>query len=263
MPALQAATVETTLGPVSYAEQGEGPPLVLLHSLLTDRQAFNRVIDDLPGKVIAVDLPGFGATALTGPSIEEYAAVVNSAVSEICGEDERVTVMGNGLGAFVAMGMAAAESSRLERLILIGCGATFPEDAKPAFTGMIDAVTSGGMPAVTPTALRRIFTEAYLAQHPEEAEERSRVLAETDPEAFVRACHALQRVDFRERVGGVTIPTLIVVGEKDQATPPEMAIELNDLLPDSSLVTLPGVAHAPHIQEPAALIETIKHYLER
>jgi 3-oxoadipate enol-lactonase len=262
MPAWKPASVETTLGSVSYAEQGEGMPLLLLHSLLTDRRAFDRVVDDLPGRVIAVDLPGFGASNMTAPSIEDYAALINASVPAICGEDGLVTVMGNGLGAFVGLGMAVADGSRLERLILVGCGATFPEDAKPAFTGMIDAVRNGGMPAVAGTALRRIFTGEYLTQHPEEAEERSRVLAETNPEAFMRACHALQQVDFRERVGGVTTPTRIVVGLDDQATPPEMARDLHELMPDSTLVTLPEVAHAPQIQTPAAFVESIKDYLE-
>jgi 3-oxoadipate enol-lactonase len=63
-------------------------------------------------------------------------------------------------------------------------------------------------------------------------------------------------------VGGVTTPTLIVVGKEDQATPPQMARELNDLLPNSELVILPGVAHAPQIQEPTTFVETIGHFLE-
>lgn len=263
MPAPTVATVETPLGPVSYAEQGAGSPIVLLHSLLTDRQAFGRVSTDLSGRVVAFDLPGFGATALIGPSIEEYAALINAAVGAICAGDEAVTVMGNGLGAFVALGLAIADDSRLDRLVLVGCGATFPEDARPAFAGMIETVETGGMAAVTPIALHRIFTDEYLADNPDEAEERSRVLAATDPGAFVTACRALQHVDFTDVVSEMRRPTLIVVGEDDQATPPDMARALHDSLPDSRLVILPGVAHAPQIQEPASFLNSIKPFLER
>jgi 3-oxoadipate enol-lactonase len=257
------ATVETSHGPVSYAHKGEGAPLVLLHSLLTDRRAFDRVIGKLPGRIIAIDLPGFGATALTEPSIESYASLINSAVRAICGEHESVTVMGNGLGAFVGLGMAIGDGNMLDRLVLVGCGVTFPEEARPAFGGMIEAVESGGLPAVTPIALRRIFTEQYLEAHPEEAEERSSIMAATDPEAFMRACRALQRVDFRDRLADVEVPTLIIVGEEDQATPPEMAIELNDSMPASTLVILPGVAHAPQIQDPASFVSSLGHFVHR
>jgi 3-oxoadipate enol-lactonase len=255
-------TVETSHGPVSYAQQGEGGPLVLLHSLLTDRRAFDRVISELPGRIIAIDLPGFGGTALTKPSIESYASLINSAVRAICG-DEPVTLMGNGLGAFVGLGMAIGDGNMLDRLVLVGCGATFPEEARPAFGGMIEAVESGGLSAVTPIALRRIFTEQYLDAHPEEAEERSSIMAVTDPEAFIRACRALQRVDFRDRLADVEVPTLIIVGEEDQATPPQMAIELNDSMSASTLVILPGVAHAPQIQDPASFVSSLGHFLHR
>lgn len=256
------ATVMTPHGSVSYAQQGEGAPLVLLHSLLTDRQAFDRVVADLPGRVIAMDLPGFGRTVLTEPSIEDYARLMTAGVQAICGDDEAVTVMGNGLGAFVALGMAVTDASTIHRLVLVGCGASFPDDAKPAFTGMVDAAENGGMAAVIPIALRRIFTGKYLDEHPAEAEERTRVLTGTDPEAFITACRALQRVDFTDRVGNVDIPTLIVVGEDDRATPPHMARDLHRSLADSRLVTLPAVAHAPQIQEPAGFVKSIAGFLE-
>jgi 3-oxoadipate enol-lactonase len=237
--------------------------MVLLHSLLTDRHAFDRVTADLPGRVIAVDLPGFGETAQTEPSIHDYAALMTSGVEAIRGDDGPVTVMGNGLGAFVALAMAVADPETLDRLLLVGCGVTFPESAKPAFSRMIDAVDSGGMTAVTATALRRIFTEEYLADHSDEAEKRSRILANTNPEAFIKACRALQVLDFSDVVGDVQAPTLIVVGEDDQATPPDMAHALHEALPNSRLVVMEGVAHAPQIQEPAKFANSIKAFLER
>ena len=262
MTASTVAKVQTSLGSMSYAEYGAGPPMVLLHSLLTDRHAFDRVAANLPGRVIAVDLPGFGETSPTQPSIDSFAALISSGVDAIRGDNRPVTVMGNGLGAFVALAMAVADEERVDRLILVGCGRTFPESAKPAFAGMIDAVASGGMAAVTATALRRIFTEEYLADHPEEVEERTRILANTNPEAFITACRALQQVDFSDVAGDVRTPTLIVVGEDDQATPPDMARALHDSLPNSALVILPGVAHAPQIQEPEAFVDAIRDGLE-
>jgi 3-oxoadipate enol-lactonase len=262
MPGPDAATVDTPLGPVSYSQQGEGKPLILLHSLLTDRRAFDRVTAELPGWLIAIDLPGFGDTAAASPTIEEYARLMSAGVRAICGDHRPVTVMGNGLGAFVALGMAVEDQAPLDRLVLVGCGVAFPDDAKPAFAGMIEAVQNGGMSAVTPTALRRIFTDSYLDRHPLQAEERSRVLAATDPRAFITACRALQHLDFSDRVGDVEVPTLIIVGEDDQATPPALARTLHDSLPNSELVTMSGVAHAPQIQDPAGFADVVNNFLE-
>ncbi len=257
---MTTALVETPHGRVSYVETGSGEPLVILHSLLTDRRAFDRVIPSLPGRVITLDLPGYGLSDTAPPSIEAFADRMASAVSELCAEP--ATVMGNGLGSFVALGLAIRRPELVARLILVGAGATFPEQARPAFATMAHLVETSGIAAVTPTALRRIFTEDFLEAHPEEAAERARVLETADPEVFSAACRALQRVEFTEGAAGVTVPTLIVVGEEDQATPPAMAAALDALLPDSRVVVLPGIAHAPQLQDPEGFIKTIASFLE-
>jgi 3-oxoadipate enol-lactonase len=253
-------SVDTDLGRVSYMETGSGKPLVILHSLLTDRRAFDGVLPSLPGRVIALDLPGYGLSDRAASSIEAFADQMAAAIAGIC--DEPATVMGNGLGAFVALGLAIRHPDLVGRLILVGAGATFPEPARPAFANMAQLVTTNGMPAVTPTALRRIFTDEFLETHPEEAAERVRVLEAADPEVFVTACLALQEVDFTDGASNLAIPTLIVVGEEDQATPPAMAATLDGLLPDSRVVVLPGIAHAPQLQDPDGFIQTISSFLE-
>lgn len=259
MPALQSSAVDTALGRVSFAEGGDGNLWVLLHSLLTDRNAFDRIVPGLTGRVISLDLPGFGDTASAAPRIEGHADLMASAIADL-GDGSGATVLGNGLGSFVALAVAAAHPELVERLILVGCGARFPDEAKPAFGGMIDAVSSGGMAAVTPTALLRIFTEGYLAAHPEEAAERTDVLARTDPDAFITACTALKALDLSEQAASVNCPTLLVVGGEDQATPPAMAEHLGRLMPDATVKTMPGIAHAPQLQAPQDLLELIRDF---
>jgi 3-oxoadipate enol-lactonase len=255
------SSLATPLGRVSFQETGVGRPVVLIHSLLTDRRAFDRVTPFLTGRLIAVDLPGFGETTPTIPEIEAFADLIGAGIAEIS-PDETPTVIGNGLGSFVALGLAIRRPDLVSRLVLVGAGATFPVDARPVFSNMIGMVETGGMAAVTPVALRRIFTEAYLERYPEEAKERAAVLAGTDPAAFVTACKALGVVDFTKTAASVAAPTLIVVGEADQATPPAMAAGLHAIIPGSRMVTLPGIAHAPQLQDPEGLAEVINSFLE-
>ena len=253
---------ETERGQVSYSDTGSGAIRVLLHSLLTDRAAFDPVIGLLGGRVIGVDLPGFGATARVGPDIDQYAHLVGSFLESLDESPGRISLIGNGLGAFVALGAAIHHGGRFDRLVLVGCGAAFPEGARTAFENMAGLVENGGMEAVIPVALRRIFTEEYLAAHPEMAEERAAVLRGTDPGAFITACKALHTLDYRAAAPGVANQTLIVVGEEDQATPPALAEELHELIPQSSLVRMPGLAHAPHIQSPAEFAQVVRPFLE-
>ncbi|HSK07004.1 MAG TPA: alpha/beta fold hydrolase [Acidimicrobiia bacterium] len=262
MAILEERIIETRQGRVSYAGTGDGPIRLLLHSLLTDRTAFDQVGEALGGRRIAVDLPGFGSTSPAPPSIDEYADRVASFIEAERLADDDLTLIGNGLGAFVALGTTIHHGELVDRLILVGCGAGFPDPAKTAFTNMIEAVEKGGIEAVIPIALRRIFTEPYLEEHPDMGEARAEVLRRSDPEAFITACRALLSLDYRRLAATVSVPTLIVVGEEDQATPPPLAEELHHLIDESTLITLPGVAHAPQIQDPGGFVDAIRPFLE-
>lgn len=254
-------TTTSERGQVSYGEYGSGPPIVFFHSLLTDRTAFDPVLDDLRGRAVLFDLPGFGATT-SETDLDGFADSMAAAIISVCDGETPVPLVGNGLGAFVALGVATRHPELVGRLLLVGCGATFPEEARPAFTNMAGLVEEGGMGAVTPVALRRIFTEEYLSDHPETAAERGEVLTRAEPTAFVTACLALGSVDFTAQAPSIDVPVLIVVGDRDAATPPAMAEELDGLLPNSSVVTLPGIAHAPQLQDPPGFLAAVGDFLE-
>lgn len=260
MPILAQNVVETPRGRVSYAETGSGPTRLVLHSLLTDRNAFDRVVEPMGGRFIAMDLPGFGATDPASSDIDDYAHRVAALIETL--KLDRPALIGNGLGAFVALGTAIHHGDVVDKILLVGCGAGFSEPAKDAFTNMIDAVEGGGIEAIIPIAMRRIFTESYVEQHPDMAAERAEVLIRTDPDAFVNACRALLALDYRALAHRVPNPTMILVGEEDQATPPLLAEELHSLMPGSTLVRLPGVAHAPQIQDPSSFVEATRQFLE-
>ncbi len=250
-------------GRVSLERSGDGPDILLLHSLLTDRHAFAPVLDAIGSHwtVNRVDLPGFGDTTAVAPSVDAQADAV-AGLLEVGGYDpEKTAVLGNGWGAFVALGAAIRHGHLFDRLVLVGCGPCFPPPAKSAFAGMIDAVESGGMETVVDPALRRIFPEDYISTHPEAAAERRQVLLRTRPEAFVSACRALVAVDYTSMLGEVTNPTLMIVGSRDEATPPEMAGEVAAGIDGAVLVEMKDVGHAPQLQDPARFVEAVAGFL--
>jgi pimeloyl-ACP methyl ester carboxylesterase len=58
----------------------------------------------------------------------------------------------------------------------------------------------------------------------------------------------------------ITVPTLVVVGEDDQLTPPEVAEHMAALIPQARLVVIPGTGHLPPIEAPAAVIEAVREF---
>ena len=218
---LRDMLVDTPIGPLAAEQFGDGEDLLLLHSLLTDRKVYDRVLPALSRRrrVTLIDLPGYGDSIAVRPRMADFADAV-AGLTEALGLSPRLAMVGNGLGAFVSLTMAARHSDRVERLVLAGVAARFSERERAVFERMGARVLADGMSAVVEMALGRIFTEEYLAEHPDMAEERRQVLKRMDPAGFAAGCRAIRDFDFTGQLGGLNLPVLVVVGSNDQATPP-------------------------------------------
>ncbi len=255
--------MELSAGRVNVDAAGDGRPLVLLHSLLTDAAAFDRIVPELAGErsVYRVSLPGFdGSAPLHDPDIFDFADLVAEVMVEL-GLGSDASVLGNGLGGSISVALAIRYGDRFNRLIATNCGATFSSDRAQAFGTMSGLVEEGGMDAVVDVAVRRVFPPGYLERHPEVFEERRNVLLRVDPGAFAAACRALAVMDLRPHLGSIENPTLVVAGAEDQTTPPEMASELAGRIRGAERLVLDDCGHCPQLQQPEALIAAVESFL--
>lgn len=241
---------------------GEGPDLVLLHSLLIDRSAFARVVPRLARsrRVHLVALPGFDGSSPAGPAVADYADRIAEALRALELRPGSA-VLGNGFGGFIAVALAARHGALFEKLLLVDAAAGFPPSARSAFGSMAEKVAAGGMEAVAEIAARRIFHEAYLAAHPEAIEERRAVLKRFNPDTFIAACRALETVDLKSELSRIANPTLVVVGEFDAATPSDLARELAAGIKGARFVLLAGCGHCPPWEQPEAFLAAIDGFM--
>jgi len=243
-------------------QTGSGPELVLLHSLLADRSAFDRVKGEL-GKfrrVYLVNLPGYGRSSPVGSTIEQYADLVFELLRAL-GLSARTAVLGNGLGGFVALALAIRHGTEFDRLIVADALATFPPPEKEPFAILNAKVREHGMSAVLDAAVRRMFPEAFILNHPEIVAERKAALAQADPDCFARACLALAAVDLRPGVGAIGNPALVMAGSLDQTTPPALVRELAAAIPGARYHEIPGSGHCPQIENPAEFVSAVRGFL--
>jgi pimeloyl-ACP methyl ester carboxylesterase len=126
---------------------------------------------------------------------------------------------------------------------------------------MAAKVSEGGLGAIAEIAAKRVFSPAYLASHPEAIEERKAVLLEIDPKAFQAACKILQEADLEPLLHRMRVPTLVVCGEFDQATPPPLNKSIADKVPGAAYVELPGCGHCPPLEQPQAFLAAIKDFV--
>ena len=249
-------------GTVNAALSGEGPPLFLLHSLLSDRASFDAIVPDLSKSftVIVPELPGFGGSQAVKGGLAAVADRMAEAVKDAAGGKDAI-VLGNGYGGFVALQMAIRHPAVATRFVLADCGAAFSEPGREAFRNMAAASKARGLSAITDVAMRRLFAPEFQAAHPDLMADRRAAFLRTDLDVFCAACDALASLDLRPELASVKTPVLVLVGEHDEATPPPMSHELAAGLPQAHLEIIPGCAHVPQLQSPKLFLEAIGDFL--
>jgi len=240
---------------------GEGADLVLLHSLLSDKSSFAGIAKRLSGqrRLILVNLPGFGGSAPAEP-LGGYVERIVEMFDDL-NVPPNADIVGNGLGSFVALKLAARAPSMVGRMVLLGAATSFPEAGRQTFRALAEKVEREGMDAIADAAMARMFSADFIAAAPSVIAERRAVFRGIDPNTFAAAARALATLDLTPELGRIRNPVMVVVGEKDGATPPVLGRELAGRLLDARMIELEGVGHAPHIQAPDELIEAISPFL--
>jgi len=243
-------------------QTGSGRNLVLLHSLLTDRSAFERVVPELAKtrRLTLVNLPGYGGSSPAGDDVESYA----DRIAELFPALElpaQTDVLGNGFGGFIAVSLATRHGTLFDRLIVADALATFPEAAKVPLRILVAKVAQEGMAGALDAAIRRMFPESFIATNPQIVAERKQALEKADPACFRTACIALARLDFTPVLGTIRNPTLVMAGALDQTTPPALARELANGIPGAMFLEIPGCGHCPQIEDPRAFVDAVNGFL--
>jgi len=249
-------------GRLTAVQTGAGPDLLVIHSLLADRTAFDPVLPWLAARfrVTLVNLPGFHGSACIAPGIETYADHL-AQVFAPGGLGRETTIIGNGFGGTVALAMALRHGEKFGKLVLSDVAAGFPPEGRKAFEVMASKVEQEGLGSVATISANRVFHAAYLAAHPEAIEDRRRVLMGIAPEGFIAACRSLMTADLTPQLGAVSNATRVICGELDAATPPALCRLLAEKIPGASYVELPTCGHCPPLEQPEAFIAAIADFL--
>lgn len=245
-------------GSITAFRAGVGPDLVVLHSLLTDHAAFASVLPELAAnyRVTLVNLPGFHGSAAIAGTPAAFVGWLGEALDAF-GVRDHAALLGNGFGGTLALAFALDHPERVSRLILCDVAPGFPEEGKQAFRVMAEKVAQGGMGAIAEIAVRRVYHDAYIAAHPSVIAERRDVLLRVEPAAFQAACALLVGIDLLPRCAGLRVPTRVIYGELDQATPPALNRAIAERVPGATIEMLPGCGHCPPLEAPAAFLAAV------
>lgn len=220
------AHVQLADGVLNYQLDGpaDAPVLVLSNSLGTDLAMWDAQIPAWSEhfRVLRYDTRGHGGSQVTqGPyTIEQLGRDVLALLDAL--GIQHAHFVGLSMGGLIGQWLGINAGQRLHSLTLCNTAAKIGSDE--VWNPRIDTVLSGGqqaMQGLRDGAVARWFTPAFVEQQPAETQRICQMLAQTSPEGYAANCAAVRDADFREQLGRIQVPTLIVAGSADLVTTPE------------------------------------------
>jgi len=248
---------------LAYSVRGPGdaPALVLSNSLGTTQELWSRQLPELTERfrVLTYDHPGHGASGLPEPpcTVEAFAHGLLELLDEL--GLERVSLCGVSLGGMVGMALALVAPERVERLVL-ACTSAYlgpPE----VWAERATMVRTEGMAAIADTVVGRWFTPEFSREDPETVARFRALLATTPPERYARCCEAVGSWDARDRLSAIAVPTLVVAGKDDPATPVEHAELIASRIPGARIHVLERAAHLANVERAEAFTSAVLEHL--
>jgi 3-oxoadipate enol-lactonase len=239
----------------------DAPALVLVNSLGTDARIWDSVIARLAGRyrVISYDKRGHGLSDAPGGdySLDDH-------VSDLAGllrylDIERLALAGVSVGGLIAQDFALRYPDRLAALVLCDTAAKVGDVAM--WDERIATARQLGLAALAEPVMARWFTERFRRERPAEVAGWRNMLARMPVDGYAGTCAALRDADLRGAIAAITVPTLVVVGEQDLATPVELVRGMAQAIAGSQFVTIPDCGHIPSIEQPQALTALMTRFL--
>jgi pimeloyl-ACP methyl ester carboxylesterase len=215
-------------------------------------------------RIVAPDLPGLGASALppgSTPTMDDYAAAALAWLDET--GVSRAVVAGLSMGGYVALAMWRRAKERIAALALLDTKAE--GDTEEAKRGRVEtrrAIEAGGMAAVAEGMIGKVLGGTTRRTRPDVVERVRRMILATDAAGAVAAVDALrERPDRTADLAGIDVPTIVLVGEEDELTPPAVARSMAAKIPGAKLVVVPEAGHVSTLEAPERVTTALRGLL--
>lgn len=256
---------------IAYDDHGAGQPIIFLHAFPLNRHMWDDDIrsllteGDTQGRfrLVSLDWPGFGESDIvnTVSTMEEFADIV-AQLMETLGMRQAI-LCGLSMGGYAAFAFLRKYPQRLSGLILSDTrpGADTPE-ARANRENVAKVAMTEGTEAIAGLQLPKLISE-YTRQHEPQVETRLyQMINEATPQGIAAASRGMaQRLDSTDLLAGIQVPTLVMVGEQDALTSPDVAQAYAEQIPGSQLAVIPHAGHVSNMEQPEAFLQAVRSFL--
>jgi 3-oxoadipate enol-lactonase len=234
-------------------------PVVFLHGLGGDRRSWLYQVPSFCDAfaVINVDLRGHGDSS--APDGEWSTADMARDVVRLLRNlgAEKAHLVGLSLGGMVALRFALDFPYATESLVLAGTIGG-PGRFAPQWRDAVKFIEENPMPAIAKQRIPAAFSDSIDPVMRDYFVDR---VSRNDKDAYARTARAIGGFDVVDRLGDIAAPTLVIVGERDAVTPPELSAELAERIANARLVTIAGAGHLCNLERPAEFNRAVREFL--
>ncbi len=243
--------------------EGDGPWVTMSHSLACNLSMWDPQIQALTQhyKVLRFDTRGHGASAApAGPyTLEQMADDVHGLFAEL--GIKRTHWVGLSMGGMIGETYALKYPGMFQSMVLADTTSRRPPNAEQMWGERIAMARDKGMDALVEGTLGRWFTEPYRKAHPEVMKRIGNDIRNTPVPGFAGCCEAIAKIDVLDRLKEIDCPALVMVGDQDHGTPPEMAKQIQANLRGSELLIIESAAHLSNVEQPAVFTRALIDFL--
>ena len=262
MPTLQRSGAS-----ISYEVQGDGPPLLLGHSLLLDGRMWDALVPRLARayRVYNIDARAHRRSTAPGPFTLE--ALADDWLALLDQEHiDRALLCGLSIGGMTALRLALRAPHRVAAMALLDTSAERePAMQRRAYRLLGEVQRRVRLdPLVEPVVRRKMFGETTRKERPDIVDRGLALLRENEPRRLYPALRAVfDRPSIAQHLKEIHTPTLVIVGAEDVATPPSRSERIAAAIPGATLARIPGAGHLSAMEQPDAVAAHLEPFLRR
>lgn len=241
----------------------DAPNVVLIHSLGLDRSVWYSVAERLANEanVLIYDCRGHGVST-KGPGPYDPVVFANDLAELMKSIGWTGAIVGGAsMGGTIALAFAASYPGLVQGLALIDTTAWY--NAPQAWDDRAKKAETDGLESMIAFQVTRWFSDAFRESHKDIVDRANGLFLKNDIPSYAATCRMLGAFDGRADLSKIKVPTEVLVGEEDYATPPDMARQLEGAIAGAHLTIVPGARHLTMIEIPDEVTTAIRATITR
>lgn len=252
---------------IAYDDHGIGQPVLFLHAFPLNKSMWEgqmrALLDQQRFRVVSLDWRGFGESGIS-ESISTMEQLADDLVTlmDTLGMQDAI-LCGLSMGGYVAFAFLRKYPQRVRGLLLCD---TKPDadtdDGRANREKVAQLVESAGTEAIADLQVPRLLSPYTLQHHPEVELRVRQMIATATVQGIAAASRGMaQRQDANDLLAHIACPTLVLVGEQDALTPPDVARAYAEAIPAARFVVIPHAGHLANLEQPQAFLEAAQQFL--